>query len=370
MLIRNSDCESLTLFLNRTAGLKCSAISGFSYFSAMNRRSFHGSLSLGLGSLFVPSFVQDSLIKPPRLQRGNKVGLIAPGSPVPSDRIGKAVELVLSLGYQPVLGRHVEKHHGYLAGTDQERLEDLHHMFSNNEVKAVWCIRGGYGCTRLLPKIDFDLIRQNPKIFIGYSDITDLHVAFMKQVGLVTFHGPVASSEPTSYTIENLKKVWEAEQSFSIHPLRGAAADPYPRPYVLNPGQASGLLVGGNLSLLAALAGTKWSPSYRDKLVFMEDIGEKPYRIDRMLTQLYQATDLAKASGIILGIFHDCEAKSGENSLTLRETVAQQFGSLNIPVYYGASFGHVDDQCTIPQGLKASFSTEDGVLRILESPTL
>ena len=308
------------------------------------------------------------ILKPPRLKPGDRVGLIAPGSPVPADRIAKAEETTRLLGYQPVLGQYVFEKNGYLAGTDEQRLQDLHDMFQRPDIKAIWCIRGGYGCTRLLSRINYDEIKANPKIFIGFSDITALHLAIHEMTGLVTFHGPVAASAPTEYSIESLRTILTAPQETTIQAYK-AEAHSYPKPYPIRPGESEGILTGGNLSLLAALAGTPWSPSYENKIVFIEDIGEKPYRIDRMLVQLSQATDLPKAAGIILGIFHDCEAKQGENSLTLEETLRHNFAPLNVPVAFGCSFGHVDHQCTFPLGIRARMDAAKNLITILESAT-
>jgi muramoyltetrapeptide carboxypeptidase len=335
----------------------------------MNRRSFQQLLSIGmfsaLGSL---QQHKSTLVKPAKLRPGDKVGLIAPGSSIPEERIIKASQTTEMLELVPVLGDFVYESNGYLAGTDEQRLQDLHRMFSDKDIKAVWCIRGGYGCTRLLPLIDYKIIKQNPKIFIGYSDITALHLAMQKECGLVTYHGPVASSQPTSYSIEALKKM-----IFEGHPH-----DIMPAPitdeagteiYTIREGQAEGKLTGGNLSLLAALVGTRWCPSYAGKIVFIEDIGEKPYRIDRMLVQLLQSTDLAKAAGVILGQFNDCEGKPGDKTMTLRETLYHQFKNLNMPVFYGFSFGHIDDNCTLPLGIPIRFDTREKKLTTLEKST-
>ncbi|NND33396.1 MAG: LD-carboxypeptidase [Saprospiraceae bacterium] len=336
----------------------------------MNRRSFHYLTSMGMAAALTKlTTIMSARLKPVKLSVGDKVGLIAPGSAIPTDRIERAVETSKKLGLVPILGDYVYEVNGYLSGTDTQRLADLHRMFGDQSIKAIWCIRGGYGCTRLLPSIDYRLIRKNPKILLGYSDITALHLAIQKECGLITYHGPVASSRPTDYTMNTLKEVLFKSEPGTI---KLAETDSNPNTssnYVIYNGQAEGALVGGNLSLLAALAGTRWCPSYAGKIVFIEDVGEKPYRIDRMLVQLFQSTDLREASGIILGQFNDCEAKPGENTLSLRETLQHQFSKLKVPVFYGFSFGHVDDNCTLPVGIRVRFNTDDKVLHILESST-
>ncbi len=304
------------------------------------------------------------VLKPKKLRRGDQIGLVAPASAFPEERLDRAVAWVQQLGYQPVLGKHVKASLGYLAGTDEQRVEDLHRMFADSSIAGIWAIRGGYGCTRLLPRLDFELIRKNPKVLLGYSDITALHIALAQETGLVTFHAPVASAKPTPYTATQLRRVLEAKRSLAIQPYEDST-DPA---YVIHPGTASGLLTGGNLSLLAAMAGTPWSPSFAGKLVFLEDIDEKPYRIDRMLVQLFQATDLAEAAGVLMGVFRGCEPDPDDRSLTLEETLRHQFGQLKVPVYYGFSFGHIANQCTIPIGVGASFDTSEAILRLHEAP--
>ncbi|MEO6759161.1 MAG: LD-carboxypeptidase, partial [Saprospiraceae bacterium] len=254
--------------------------------------------------------------------------------------------------------------------TDAQRLADLHQAFADPEVEAVWCLRGGYGCSRLLPQLDYDLIRRNPKIFIGYSDVTALHLAIHERTGLVCFHGPVAVSEFPEDTVQHLRSVLvdpAAGYTLSIpgkdEPLYGEEF----RPFTINPGQAQGSLTGGNLSLLSALAGTPWMPSLKHKIVFIEDIGEQPYRIDRMLYQLAQATDLSQAAGIALGVFTDCNPKGDSPSLSLVETLTDFFRQWKMPVVYGLPFGHIAHQATLPYGVQAELQATDGTLRFLET---
>ncbi|MBK8500891.1 MAG: LD-carboxypeptidase [Saprospiraceae bacterium] len=332
----------------------------------MTRRDFHQLLSIGamgyIANLMEPKI---RMIKPKMLKTGDQIALIAPGSSVPPEKIEQAVVTCRSLGLEPVVSQYAMASNGYLAGTDEQRLEDLHSMFLHPDIKGIWCLRGGYGCTRLLPHINFELIRQNPKVFIGYSDITALHLAIGIHCNLVTFHGPVASSNATDYTIERFKEVIMKPGPLAIQSTEEASA----LQYVIRDGSAEGSLTGGNLSLLTAMVGTPWLPGFAHKIVCIEDIGEKPYRIDRMLVQLFQATDLDKAAGIILGQFKDCEAKPEEKSFSLEETLRHQFKDISAPVFYGFSFGHIDEQCTLPLGQQAKFNTQDKILHLLESPT-
>ncbi len=310
------------------------------------------------------------LIKPLALEEGSTIALIAPGSPIGEDRVRVATENMLRLGLVVKEGRNIRAQRGYLAGTDEQRLADLHWAFSDPEIDGIWCLRGGYGCGRLLPNIDYDLIRRNPKPLIGYSDITALHLAIHRHTGLVTFHGPVASSEYPENTTANAKAVlWQGKKGHVVALPTEAEELPGPeyQPMVIAPGQAQGALTGGNLALLSALVGTEYGPTYRGKLVFIEDIGEQPYRIDRMLVQLFQGTDLAHAAGIVLGIFNDCQPKSGGiPSLSLEETLRDNFSHLGIPVAYGFPFGHVPHNVTLPYGIEALLDTEEGTLTLLE----
>ena len=338
----------------------------------MDRRTFTGrlaaSLALPLPLSLVPPAAKREIslhpaprrqLIPPRLRAGDTVGIVTPGSFLSDEGLERAVTQVQGLSLKVKLGTHIRAERGFLAGTDAERLEDLHAMFADEEVKAIWCGRGGYGCGRLVPMLDVELIRANPKILIGYSDITALLNYITRETGMVTYHGPVASSEFTPYTKEGMLNALMDGRELQPITLSDAEVDRY----VIRPGRASGKLWGGNLSLLAAMAGTGYSPPVYDSLLFIEEIGEKPYRVDRMLTQLRQAWKLETAAGIMLGTFADCEADPEERSLTLRETLTDRLEDLGIPVAYGFSFGHIDRQCTLPVGMDAHVDTETMTIR-------
>ncbi|MBK9255298.1 MAG: LD-carboxypeptidase [Saprospiraceae bacterium] len=334
----------------------------------MDRRSFGKLVVLtpAMGSILLEesnasSCISQKMIKPPALKKGDKVGLIAPGSPIQPEKFQNAVTNLENLGLVPVYTETVFKRNGYLAGTDQERLDDLHKMIADTDVKAVWCLRGGYGCTRLLPMLDYKLIRKNPKIIIGYSDVTALLLAIHQKTGLITFHGPVAISNIfTPYSAITVESVLFGNTTIPLKiPYTEQSDQKFQQDiYTITKGVASGILTGGNLSLLVALIGTKYAPTYKNKIVFIEDVGEKPYRIDRMLTQMIQATDISKAAGIILGVFHDCEAKESDLSFTLKKTISEKLSQLNIPCFYGFSFGHVSDICTFPIGTGATMDAQ------------
>ncbi len=338
----------------------------------MKRRTFTQHLpALAMATPLIHSFSSESLIKPKRLKKGDTVGLITPGSYINQEGVDEAMRNMNELGLKIKLGKHIDKLRGFTAGTDEQRLEDLHAMFQDESISAIWCIRGGYGCTRLLPHIDYELVSANPKALIGYSDITALHYAFLQKASLVSFHAPLASSAMTEYAQEQIKKVlFESQSKWEIKPakenLDKAKEDDLFKIQVLRPGEASGQLVGGNLSLLAAMVGTDYNFDASNKLLFLEDIGEQPYRIDRMLTQLRQSANLDKAKGIAIGVCSGCEAKPTDRSLSLIETLKDRLLDLNIPVIYGLSFGHIEHQCTLPVGIQASLNTENQSITLLE----
>lgn len=342
----------------------------------MKRREFSKIVpSALLGSTFLANKAingkKKKTIKPKRLKKGDTIGLITPGSYIDDEGLQKAVTNLEGLGFQVKLAKNIRAERGFIAGTDAQRLADLHSMFSDKQVAGIWCARGGYGCGRLLPMIDYRLIKKNPKVVVGFSDITALLQGIYKETGLIGFHGPVGSSDFTAYTVEYLTKVLiEPADKLNI-PLSKenaevAKTDKVFQTATIRGGIATGKLVGGNLSLLAPLAGTKYQPNVNRKLLFIEEIGESPYRIDRMLTQLRQSYPLKAAAGIILGVFRGCEKKEGSRSLSLMETLKDRLSDLNIPIFYGAAIGHIGDNLTLPIGGKARFDADSGTLTLLE----
>ncbi len=317
------------------------------------------------------------LIKPAALKQGDAVGLITPGTYVSDpDRLALVRRTVEYFGLRPRFGRNVAKRAGYLGGTDEERLDDLHAMYRDPEVKAVFCIRGGVGSSRLLDRIDYGLIRKNPKIFLGYSDITSLHLAIHKRAGLVTFHGPVMISPFTDYT-----QTWFRKALFDPAPL-GVIANPPEsnalRPShmlrAIRPGRARGPLVGGNLTLMTQLMGTPFEIETRGRILFVEDVDEQPYNIDRMLTQLRLAGKFEGVAGVVWGECSDCVPRefrpSFESTFSTGEVADQIFGNLSVPVLSGLTIGHTNDQVTLPVGVAATLDATRGELVIEESATV
>lgn len=310
------------------------------------------------------------IIKPQRLIKGDTVSVIAPSSGIEPEGFEKALQNLADLGFKTKVGKSARARNGFLAGNDKERLADLHEAFADKEVKAIWCVRGGYGASRILPDLDFKLIAKNPKILIGYSDITALHTAIHQRTGLVIFHGPVASSTFSDYAKNHVVNVLmnpSAPYKIEVSPDNAAKESNLFKTETITKGTCRGRLIGGNLSLLSALAGTPFGlRDVKGKILFMEDVGEQPYRVDRMLTQLKQSIDLRSLAGIALGVFEDCNPKD-PNSQSLIDVCRDQFANLNIPVVYGLSFGHIRDQFTLPVGIEAELDAEKATMTFLET---
>jgi muramoyltetrapeptide carboxypeptidase len=314
---------------------------------------------------------KSKLIKPKRLAKGDTIAVIAPASGLSNEDFDKALKNLADLGFKTIAGKHARNRTGFLAGTDKERLEDLHWAFSAKEIDAVWCVRGGYGISRLLPDVDYDLIKRNPKIFIGYSDVTALHLAISQNCNLVTFHGPVAASNFSDYTKKHAVNALmnpSAPYKVELSPDNVAKESNLFKTEVITKGKCRGRLVGGNLSLLSALAGTPFRlKNPKGKILFIEDVGEQPYRIDRMLTQLRQSVELRQFAGIALGVFEDCNPRDAATSQSLMDVLKDRLGDLKIPVVYGLSFGHIRDQFTLPVGIEAEFDTANATMTFLET---
>lgn len=302
------------------------------------------------------------LIKPARLREGDLVGLIAPGGHTNDAALAQAVANIESLGLRVRLGDNIHYVYGNYGGTVEQRLADLHAMFLDPEIKAVWAVRGGSGCISLLEHIDYRLIRAHPKVLIGYSDITCLHLALLKKAGLVTFHGPVGSSTFSEYSVAQMRNVLMTPQDSYTIPM--CADNPPPR--TVHEGVATGRLIGGNLSLVSALAGTPYAADFKDCILYLEEVNEEPYRVDRMMMQLQLSQGYRNAAAVVLGIFENCEGADGESALSLDDTVDQHLSPLTRPAVAGYSFGHIRNQFTIPVGLRARLDTERQTLTLLE----
>lgn len=260
---------------------------------------------------------------------------------------------------------------GYLAGTDSARASDFNEMFRDPEVHCVVCARGGYGSMRILDMIDYEAVRASRKVFVGYSDITALHLAIRKRAGLVTFHGPVVEAKDperlNDYTVSHLVRAIT-----STGPL-GDLANPIGVPAPSRPrwnggGRAAGTLTGGNLSMVVSSIGTPFEIDTRDKILMLEEVSERPYRIDRMLRQLQMAGKLSSVAGVVLGEFIDCVPEAGKPTLQLDEIFAHYFGDLGVPVVSGLCCGHGKYRLTIPLGVRTEIdaATNGATLRVTE----
>ncbi len=339
-----------------------------------------GAAGLGLGAgrpawsgpaRIVEKAVPPPLLKPPRLKQGDWVGLVNPASATfVTQDLEVASEVLAAMGLQVKRGAHVLSRYGYLAGRDQDRAADLTTMFTDPEVKGILAVRGGWGCARLLPHLDFDLIRRHPKVLLGYSDVTALLLAIHARTGLATFHGPVGISSWPDFSVAYSRRVlFDGEAVAMANPTdkgEQLVQTDY-RVATLTAGRARGRLLGGNLTVLSHLVGTPYLPEWDGAILFLEDIGEDIYRVDRMLTQLGQAGILKRLAGVVFGTCKDCKpGGDGYGSLTLEEVLADHITALGVPAYAGAAFGHVSKQFTLPVGVEAEIDATAGSLRLLE----
>ena len=309
------------------------------------------------------------VVKPPRLQAGQTIGLVSPSGPV--QRSGTAPETVETArarlaehGFRTVVANHAFHARGYLAGMDADRAADLLAMFRDPEVHAVLCIRGGYGAMRLLEGLDYDLIGRHPKVFIGYSDVTALHLAFQRRTGLVTFHGPMTSAlaQADPHDLTHLLRAVTRPEAYG--PLANPPGGPAIETVV--PGVAEGVLVGGNLALVTALLGTPYQPAFEGAVVFLEDIVDHAYRLDRKLQQLRLAGALNEAAGIVIGESR-MRTEPSEPALTVREILEDLIVPLGKPAIYGLACGHGTHHLTLPLGVRARLDATHGVLSIEEA---
>lgn len=310
-----------------------------------------------------------ALIKPPRLQEGDTVGIIAPSSPAfEQGHVEYSFARLKKLGLNYKLGKNVFERYGDLAGRDEARLEDLHAIWSDPEVKAVIPLRGGTGSVRLLPKLDFELIASHPKILCGFSDITGLLIPIHQRTGLVTFHGPTLGNFfEAEYTYRHFQEALMSAAAI------GAVQDPpepeykpsYPPPrMVLRSGKATGRLIGGSLTLIKQMLGTPYAVETAGKIFFIEDVGEEPHSIERMLVQLKLADKLQQAAAIIFG--ESVECKPGESNRkvsplndSLESVLREHLCDLNVPVVYGLRLGHGKEKFTLPLGVMATLDATD-----------
>ncbi|SET63795.1 muramoyltetrapeptide carboxypeptidase [Natronincola peptidivorans] len=308
------------------------------------------------------------MIKPKALTQGDTIGVIAPSSPATEDKVQLAVEELTKLGFKVKLTESCYATHGYLAGSDELRAEDFNRMFNDKEVQGIICLRGGYGAMKILHKIDQKAIKNNPKVFIGYSDITSLHLLINQNCNLVTFHGPMAAADIAKglddFSKESfLKAVTKSEAMGLIGNPEDSKIE------CIVKGEARGKIVGGNLALVSGTMGTPYEIDTRGKLLFLEEIGEEPYRVDRMLTQLALAGKLEDAEGVILGDWNDCDPQKRQVSLSLMEVFEEIIVPYGKPTIYNLKAGHCTPKVTLPFGVEAALKATEGKLYIEEAAT-
>ncbi|GAB3791808.1 LD-carboxypeptidase [Spirosoma humi] len=336
-----------------------------------SRRSFLQATTLAPFLALETSPSPPTLIKPARLRPGDTIGLCCPAAPAYSrETVQIAQESLQALGFKTVVGPHVYDRYGYLAGRDADRASDLHAFFNDRSVSAIMAIHGGWGCARLLPLLDYDLIQRNPKILIGYSDVTALLLAIYAKTGLVTFHGPVASATFNGYTVDWFKRLLLEGEVLTMHNPTEKGDNltlTQDRITTIKPGLARGRLVGGNLTVLSHLIGSPYLPDWKNTILFLEDTHEDIYRMDRMFTQLKLSGILNQIAGFVFGKCSDCGPGSGYGSLTLEDVLTEYIIPLDKPAYAGAMIGHIRDKFTVPLGIDAEIDATAGTIRLLES---
>lgn len=331
-----------------------------------------GAAAMAIG-LPMPARAAPSSRKPPRLRAGDRVAIVAPaGFYWDQQDFQLVTEAITAMGLVPVPQPHWKDRFGYLAGTDKDRAADLNAAFADPGIRAVFALRGGWGSQRLLPLLDWKSIAANPKLLVGFSDITALHLAIQARAGFPTIHGPTAGSSWSKYSYAAFRDLAFDGKLPVLQNEPGTQdrlVQRQGRTQTLRPGKASGKLIGGNLTVLTSLAGTPWLPDFSGAILFLEDTDEAPYRIDRMLTQIGQAGILRRVAGVVFGQCTNCRPSDGSTSLfTLDEVLRQHLGALGVPVYTGAMFGHIDNQFSLPVGCRADIDADAGTIRLLEAP--
>ncbi|MCC6547482.1 LD-carboxypeptidase [Candidatus Sumerlaeota bacterium] len=312
-------------------------------------------------------------IKPPALAAGDTIAIVAPSRPVDMEALKMVREGLVAQGYKVKLAGNVGKRWGYLAGSDEERATGIMDAWRDPEVKAIFCAVGGSGTTRMMDLLDYDYIRKHPKIFSGFSDITGLHLSIQKKANIITFHAPTSkfvyanNVEKRPYAAPIFWQTMRGEFPPSGTEMTYDTTTLTTKTLCVAPGVAEGRLIGGNLSLVAAVMGTPYEPDTDGKILFLEDVHEEPYRLDRMLSTLRLAGKLDKCAGVVLGRFADCNAEEPKRSFTIDEVLDQYFKGRPYPVISRFPVGHVEENVPIPEGAMARIDGNKGTLTILEA---
>ncbi|RFS15942.1 LD-carboxypeptidase [Emticicia sp. C21] len=329
--------------------------------------------SLGLTNMnFAFRDTKAKTLKPTALKKGDTIGLVCPAySAFVKEDVQITIESLEVLGFKVKKGDHIFDRYGYLAGSDEDRAADINKMFADKSINGIMAMHGGWGCARILPLLDYKTIQQNPKVFIGYSDITALLLGIFAKAGLVTFHGPVGSSTWNNFSVENFRNMLiEGSIVQMNNPTKKGdnLVQVDDRIYTINGGKATGRLIGGNLTVLSHIVGSPYVPDFKGNILFLEDVGEDIYRIDRMITQLKIAGLLSQLSGFVFGKCTDCPpSKGGYGSLTMEDIFEDHIKPLKIPSFSGAMIGHIKDKFTVPVGLEATIDAGVGSITLSEA---
>lgn len=339
-----------------------------------DRRHFLKSgLAISLTTLISPPLLASGLtssvpkIFPKALKKGAKVAISSPAGAVwDAKQVETFINILTAFGFEVVLGKTLSLKHGYFAGTDEERANELNQFFRDQSISAIFCMKGGWGCARILDLLDYPAIKQNPKILIGFSDITALLLAITNQTGLITFHGPVGNSGWNDFTTDVFKRV--CMNAEAIQYPKNPVTDLQPK--IQSKGKATGELWGGNLTVLTSLIGSKYLPDFKGAILFLEEAKEEPYSIDRMLTQLKLAGIFESVAGIIFGKCSKCLAEEPAKAFTTEEVLSQHFSNLKIPVVSDFMIGHIENKLTLPIGAMATLNADQCSLGLVKSATI
>lgn len=340
----------------------------------MNRRTFIpmlGTAIIGASCLSVNDTSREDLVnaskkRAKRLRRGDTIGIAASAGPIRHESEVREFQKVLhDMGFKTRLGKNVFDKHGYFSANDEDRAEEFMEFITDDSIDAIFFTRGGWGCARILEFLDFEQIGQHPKIIMGFSDITTLLNAISAKTGLITFHGPGGNSTWNPYSVNYIKRLLiQAEAvTYRNDPKEDAPI------IVYRSGKASGDFYGGNLSVISGLIGSEYLPDWTGKILFLEDVSEEPYRIDRMLTHLKLAGVFDQVNGVVLGNFRKCSPEEPGRSFTLEEVFQQHFSEAKVPVFYGAQIGHIRNKYTVPVGAQVEMDAETGTIDVL-APTV
>ena len=317
----------------------------------------------------VPDPESTLLRKPAQLRPGDTIGVVSPAGPLNDERLERlqsAIRYLENKGYNVVLGRYLRERHGYLAGSDDMRADDVNDMLRRDDVQAIFCTRGGYGLTRILEKIDYSAAMSQPKIMLGYSDVTALQMALLTQARMISFSGPMIAIElgadPAPMTEDSMWSMLTSDVSeISMDELSDDLA------HIMSGGKAEGRLIGGCLSVLVSILGTPYMPDMNGTILLLEDIGEELYKIDRYLSQLKNAGILDAVKGVLLGRFVDIAADENDNPIQLQDVLNFYFGSLKVPVLVNIPYGHSSLNLTLPIGCPVQLDADNHKVRLLES---